>query len=71
MIGKKKRREKSVGSAYRLGMQEGRMMPLTLLFLPSLWTEVKQRLMQGTKEKDKGQKKRQNADTTSWWLVRE
>lgn len=72
MRGKMKRGEKkeegSVGSAYRLGVQEGRMMPLTLLFLPSLWTEVKHRWMQGTKEKDR---KRQNADTDGFWLERE
>lgn len=39
-------------SAYRLGVQEGRMMmPLTLLFLPSLWTEVQHRWMQRGEQK--------------------
>lgn len=28
--------EKKKSSAYRLGVQEGRMMPLTMLFLPPL-----------------------------------
>lgn len=44
------------------------MMPLTLLFLPFLWTEVKHGWMRGTKEKDR---KGLNAETSSWWLVRE
>lgn len=50
-------------SAYRLGVQEGRMMPLTLLFLLSLWTEV-----MDVANKREGRKA---TKYTGWWLVRE
>lgn len=54
MRGKKRRggKDEAFFSAYRLGVQEGRMMmPLTLLFLPSLWTEVQHRWMQRGEQK--------------------